>query len=583
MAQSQPRIEYRLGMSRPSTHLFEIEMTLENLPQNEQSLEVVLPVWRSGRYVVFDFAGGVDEFWATDASGKSLPWRKTDKTTWRIDLQKSNTVRIQYKMFANEFHLRTKGLNDEHAFVDPMSVFMYVEKFRSLPLTLIISPYKNWHVTTGLEAVKGEKNTFTAPNYDYFADCPLEIGDHKDFEFEAEGKKHVIAIAGEGPYDPEVLKKDFAKIVKQHKEFWGDLPYDRYVFMIHLTTQGSGATEHINSTILLTRPTTFASAETYKRFLSTVAHEFFHTWNVKQLRPKGISPYDYTKENYTEELWIAEGITSYYPALFLVHGGFRSVSWYIESLGANIRDHRMRPGNTRQSLSEASFDAWVKHWRGNPQAYNFETDYYDKGSDVGLLLDLEIRSSSGNKSSLDDVMRMMYRRFPLGKGGYTVHDFQKAAEEAAGKSLQQFFNDYVHGTRPLEWEQYLGYAGLEVVEFQQQNSVWLGIGTTETAGTTRINRVIAGSPAYEAGLDINDELIAIDGMRVKHSDWADRVNLYKPGTKIRVSVFRADRLREFEVTLQEEKVPYYSVQRVKNPTDLQKSIFESWLKTKWEN
>jgi predicted metalloprotease with PDZ domain len=583
MTHSQPRIEYKLGMSKPSTHLLEIEVAFENLPASEHTLDIVLPVWRSGRYVIFDFAGGVQDFWAANAAGKSLPWKKIDKTTWRIELEGSRSARIQYKMFANEFHLRTKGLNDEHAFVDPMSAFMYAEKYRSLPLTLTITPYKNWHVTTGLEAVRGENNRFSAPNYDTFADCPLEIGDHKDFEFDAEGKKHVIAIAGEGQYDPEVLKKDFAKIIRQHKEFWDDLPYERYIFMIHLTTQGSGATEHINSTIMLTRPTTFTDSDSYKRFLSTLTHEFFHTWNVKQLRPRGLSPYDYLKENYSEELWIAEGITSYYAPIFLVRGGVRSSSWYLESLGLNIRDHYLRPGNTRQSLSEASFDAWIKHWRANPQAYNLEADYYDKGSDVGMLLDLEIRNASNNTTSLDDVMRTMYKRFPLGKGGYTVHDFQKATEEAAGKNLKQFFDEYVHGTKLLDWGHFLAYAGLEVIEFRNENSPWLGIGTTETAGATRINRVIAGSPAYDAGLDVNDELIAINGMRVRQSDWADRVNLHKVGTKIRVTVFRADRLREFEVTLQQEKVSYYHVQRIKHPTNLQRKIYESWLGTKWEN
>lgn len=583
-------IQYTLGMSKPSSHLLEVGMTLENFPSSDQTLDLVLPVWRSGRYVIFDFAGGVQEFWVTDAAGKPLPWNKTDKTTWRVQTSGSRIVRIQYKMYANEFHLRTKGLNSDHAFVDPMSTFMYVEKYRALPLMLSVKPFGSWHVTTGLSSVKGEKNKFTAPNYDYFIDCPLEIGNQKEFEFDVEGKKHVLMIYGEGNYDAEALKKDIAKIVSANKEFWGngsaelaeDLPYDRYVFMLHLTPQGGGGTEHINSTIMGARPFVFRNAETYRSFLGLVSHEFFHTWNVKQLRPKGILPYAFTKENYTEELWIVEGTTSYYGPLILVRIGKTSASRYLEAIATNVRNDRQRPGNKLQSLSEASFDAWIKHWRPQEQDYNAETDFYGKGSHVSLLLDLEIRNRSQNKHSLDDVMRAMYQRFPLGGEGYTVHDFQRIAEEFAVSSLKKFFDDYVHGTVPLDWEKHLSYAGLELVEFRNDNRPWLGISTSETTGVARISRVVAGSPAYEAGLDINDELLAFNGWKVQHATWQDRLNEFKPGEKLKVSVFRAERLREMEITLQTELVPTYLVQRTKNPTDLQKSIYESWLRTTWQ-
>jgi predicted metalloprotease with PDZ domain len=582
MAHSQtPRIEYTLGMSKPSTHLLEVGMSLENLPASDQALDVVLPVWRSGRYVIFDFAGGVQEFTAKNAGGKSLSWKKTDKTTWRVQTDGAPSVRISYKMYANEFHLRTKGLNDEHAFVDPMSTFMYVEKYRSLPLTLTVLPYKNWKVTTGLDEARGVKNKFWAPNYDYFIDCPLEVGTQKEFTFTVDGKLHVIMIYGEGNYDAEVLKTDIGKIVTANKEFWGNLPYERYIFMMHLNPQGGGGTEHINSTIMGVRPFIFRNHETYRSFLGLVSHEFFHTWNVKQLRPAGLSPYNLTGENYSEEFWIAEGTTSYYGSLLLVRIGQISVPRYLETIGSYVQNDRRRPGNTLQSLSEASFDAWIKHWRGNQQSYNSETDYYDKGLHVSLLLDLEIRNRSENKHSLDDVMKAMYQRFPPG-GGYTVHDFQTVAEEFTGSSLKVFFEEYVHGTIPLDWEKHLGYAGLTLMESKNDDRAFLGITTSESAGTTRITRVVTGSPAYDAGLDINDELLAFNGWKVNHSNWQSRLNEFKPGEKLKVSLFRAERLREIEITLRSDPTPLYYIAKVETATDLQKRIYESWLKTQWE-
>ncbi|HLX13136.1 MAG TPA: peptidase M61, partial [Bacteroidota bacterium] len=304
----QPTVKYTLGMSRPATHLFEIELRYENLPKDE-SLDVLMPVWRSGRYVIFDFAGGVQEFGATDGSNK-LAWEKTDKMTWRVQTKGASTVVVTYKVYANEFGSRTRGLNDQHAFVDGSAVFMYVEKYRHLPLVLKVNPYQDWHVTTGLEASSSDGKTFTAPSFDYLTDCPLEIGNQKDFPFTVDGVPHVLSIFGDGNWNADTLVRDIAKIVKIEKDFWGEFPYKRYVFFLNCSPNAGGGTEHINSTAMGFSPFGFKNPDSsYRGFLGLVAHEFFHTWNVKQLRPKGIDPYDYTKENYTKELWVAEGTT----------------------------------------------------------------------------------------------------------------------------------------------------------------------------------------------------------------------------------------------------------------------------------
>ncbi|HEY6951955.1 MAG TPA: PDZ domain-containing protein [Bacteroidota bacterium] len=574
----QASIRYTLGMSKPYTHLFEVGVTVERLPHSDKELDLIMPAWRSGRYMIFDFSGGVQEFSVVDENGRPLAWSKVDKETWRIQRGNASAVTARYLVYANEFGDRTRGLNDEHAFVDPATTFMFVKNRLNEPVALTVIPFGNWHVTTGLDHPDGKQNTFTAPNYEYFADCPIEIGNQNDFLFDVDGVPHDLMIAGKGNWDEKKMIPDLTKLVEANKEFWGRLPYKRYIFMLEVQPNAGGGTEHINSTIMQRGPFGFKGPDAYRSFLGLVSHEYFHTWNVKQLRPKGITPYDYTKEDYVRELWIAEGTTSYYGELMLLRLGFMTPQDFLNDIAKGAQGDRMRPGNRVQSVIESSFDAWVKYWRGRQNSYNAESDYYDKGSHVSLLLDLQIRQSSKNKHSLDDVMRTMFERFPLGKG-YTVDDLQKVSEEMAGSSLQQFFHDYVHGTTPIPWEQFLGYAGLQLETKDADPKPWLGISTYDQDNQTRVYGVVAGSPAYDAGLDVNDEVLAMNGYKVRTNDLTTRVAEMKAGDTVKLTVFRNNVLREFDVTLRNQEVPNYSVTQVDHPTELQQSIYNDWLKT----
>ncbi|MEX2116761.1 MAG: PDZ domain-containing protein [Bacteroidota bacterium] len=582
MASAQhPTINYKLSMSQPWTHYFEVEIVFSGLSSSEPAFELSLPAWRTGRYVILEFAGGVQDFSAADAGGKALTWEKKDKDTWRIAKGSSTSIAARYKVYANEFHLRTRGLNDEGAFVDGASVFLYSQSHRQVPLKLTVVPYKNWHVTTGLDAVSGKPHTFSSPSYDHLADCPLFVGEQKDYEFEAEGKTHVFSVLGEGSYDPEAVIRDLKRFVKINKDFWGSLPYDRYIFMLHLWSQGGGGTEHINSTIMGGRPTMLSNPNSYRGFLGLVSHEYFHTWNVKQIRPAGISPYEWSQENYTKELWVAEGTTSYYGQLLMIRGGFLQAKGLVDGLGGQIENDRRKPGNQVQSLAESSFDAWIKYWKGNQNSYNAESDYYDKGSDVSLLLDLEIRQRSKNKYSLDDVMRALYKRFPWNGTGYTVDDLRKLCEEFGGGNFEQLFNDYVHGTKPLDWERALSYAGIDVTA-EKKASVWLGAVARDQDQRAVIRTVVDGSPAAKAGLDINDELVALDGYRIRSADLSARIVEKRAGEKAVFTILRNDKLREFTAVLENDPLPIYTVAKTKNPTSLQKQIYESWLGIGWD-
>ncbi|MER3524007.1 MAG: peptidase M61 [Ignavibacteria bacterium] len=575
MAQ-HPTLSYTLGMSRPSTHLFEVEITFANL-DDDTALVLMLPVWRPGRYVVLDLAGGIVSFEAVDGSGHPLVWKKTGKSAWMIETKRSAEVVVRYRILADEFALRTRGLNSERGFVDGSAVFMFAEKYRWLPLTLTVHPFPGWHVTTPLDPLSDRPNTFVARNYDHLADSPLEIGTQKDFVFHVRGKQHILSIAGEGSYDSARLVADIAAIVEQHAAFWGELPYDRYVFFLALSANGGGGTEHENSCVMGARPFLFQDSSAYKNFLGLVSHEFFHTWNVKRLRPAGITSYVWMEENYVEELWVAEGTTSYYDDLLLVRAGFLSEQEYRTRLSKAINDDRARPGNARQSLAEASFDAWIKYWKSSKHALNYETDYYSRGAAVSFVLDMTIRRVTENCRSLDDVLRTIYRRCATAGRGYTNADLQAVCEEVAGTSFKTFFEHFVYGARPLPWEEALAVVGLETVPQAAEQTPWLGITTMDEGQKTRITSVVAGSPAFDAGVDVNDELVALNGYRVRSSDVNARLRTMREGERVTLTVFRDDRLRTFDVVLQLPSVTPINVVKMQKPTPLQAITLASWL------
>ncbi|HEY3251865.1 MAG TPA: PDZ domain-containing protein, partial [Ignavibacteria bacterium] len=322
--------------------------------------------------------------------------------------------------------------------------------------------------------------------------------------------------------------------------------------------------------------------EKYYEFLSVCSHEFFHTWNVKRLRPKGITPYNFTKENYIEELWISEGTTSYYQDLMLLKAGIGNEDTFLKNLENNVQNDIRRPGNRVQSLAESSFDAWVKLWVNTPNKFDAESNYYDKGSNVSLLLDLEIRNNTGNKYSLDNVMRAMYERYPLEKGGFTNADFIKVSGEFAGEDLSKFFESYLYGTDTLDWNKYLLYAGLQLNKTINQIKPAIGINTRNQGDRLIINYVVPGLPAYETGLETGDEIIALNGYKVNSSSLTDRISDMNDGDTVTLTVMRNEILRQFEIPIKNITTYTYKITKVEDSNPLQKSIYENWLSTSWK-
>src|SRR5216684_3470353 len=443
-------ISFTVSMSKPWTHLLEVEMRVQ-IPANLQvpnETDLVMPVWTPGSYLIREFERQVQDF-AADANGRALDWTKVDKNTWRVKTGGARQWRATYRVYANELTVRTSELNSDHAFWNNATLLMYPDGHINAPSTLRIVAPVGWKIATGLPAAAGQQNTFRAENFDILYDSPFEVSNFKELDFQVRGVAHRIVIDGEGNYDPERLRTDVQKIVEAETAMFGGIPYHDYTFILHLRSNTGGGLEHLNSTALGFRRFGFADEDGYRRFQSLVAHEFFHLWNVKRIRPDALGPFDYNQENYTRLLWVAEGITEYYGNLMVRRAGLMSKEAYLNHLARQIEDFQNTPGREVMSVEEASFDAWIKYYRPDENSVNSQISYYDKGELLGLLLDLEIRRRTNNAKSLDDVMHYLFAEFFQKGRNYTPTDFQKACELMAGASLDDFFSRYVRGRDDL--------------------------------------------------------------------------------------------------------------------------------------
>ncbi len=569
-------IKYTLSMPEPHTHYFEVEMEVQGA--RKKYIDFKMPVWAPGSYLVREFSKNVEGFEATDKSGKAVRAEKTSKNTWRVYSNKADLVRVKYKVYAFEMSVRTSFLDASHGYVNGTSMFMYPDGYQKEDGTLVVKPYNGWSkVSTGLKSTGNF--TYTFPNYDILADSPLEIGNHEVLQFTAKGVPHEIAMYGEGNYDPERLTADMKKITEEAITVMGELPVDRYVFIVHNLQRGGGGLEHLNSTTLQTTRWSYGTESGYTGFLSLVAHEYFHLWNVKRLRPYPLGPFNYDEENYTTMLWVSEGITSYYDDLITRRAGMMTPQRYLDVVAGSISSVENTPGNKVQTVSESSFDAWIKYYRRNENSNNAEVSYYTKGGVMGQLLNMEIMKSTKGEKSLDDAMRYMYNKYykKLDRG-YTEKEFREAVELTAGKKMDAFFRDYINGTKTPDYNSYFEAAGLRLVNVNEgsKEASW-GATTSQSGGRVVITGVARGTSAWNGGLNVNDEIIAVDGYRAE-GDVKNMIAGRPVGEKVQVLVSRDGKLITLEIPLVQDTNVRYRFEQVENPTELQQKIYKKWLK-----
>lgn len=589
-------IRYEVHLHQPETQTVDIRMVIPNV--RERSLHISLPTWRPGRYAIEDFAGTVRWIRASNTAGDSLAIRKLDKATWEIDPAGSRTVLVEYQLYANALGNRTRHVDDTHAYLSGTSVFTYVPNRRLHPIEVEVFAPETWRTATGLPAHPEKANTFTAPNYDVLADSPLEIGMQEFIEFDVDGVPHEIAIWGEGDYDLEEMAADFTEIIREQWAIFGELPYERYVFLIHVRPGAGGGTEHLNSTIMQTTPNTFRSRAGYVRYLRLAAHEIFHTWNVKQFRPSGLSPYDYQNENYTRLLWVAEGSTSYYDDLTLVRTGQNTVSAYVRGLESSIVSELNRPGRLLQSLEESSFDAWIKFNRPTPDSSNTTVSFYSKGALVNLMLDMEIRRRSNGRHSLDDLMRLLYERFPLHSSGFRPEDVVRLASELAGEPMDAFFRNYVSGVAEIDrtMARALETVGIEMYfdgEEHGRGGEWLdafvqrphlGMTVATRSGRPTISGISGEGPAWGSGVMSGDVILSINGTEIEDTDAANELlGSLEPGSRLRMRVERRGEARDVAMTVDGRPDGRWRVRWAADPSPEQIAMFESWTRQPWPN
>ena len=599
-AQTTPvEISFTVAMTRPHTHLLEVDIGIKRAAAGPQEELLVMPVWTPGSYLVREFARHVQDFAARDAAGQALKWEKTKKNTWRVVTNGSRDWHASYRVYANELSVRTSELNSNHAFWNNANILMYPEGQLTSPSTVRVIAPDVWKVATGLPAVPGQKSTFRAENFDVLYDSPFEVSNFKTLVFNVKGVAHRIVIDGEGNYDPERMRRDVQKIVEtQIETMGGDIPYRDYTFILHVRANAGGGLEHANSTALGyprfgfrirsgDRATSASPAASgtqerdYRGFLSLVSHEFFHLWNVKRIRPDVLGPFDYTQENYTKVLWVAEGITDYYADLLLRRAGLITENEFLNATARSIQNLQQNtPGRLVQSVEESSFDTWIKFYRQDENSINSQVSYYDKGAILGLLLDLEIRKRTAGAKSLDEVMRYLNVEFAKKNRNYGPADFQKACELMAGSSLEEFFRRYVRGTEELDYDAAFAAVGLRLdtnAGGGAAEKVYFGADVVQEEDRLIVRRVYAGSPAYEQGLNADDQIVALDNMRVTRDFFNARMAEKKPGDRIALTIFRFDDLSTLLITLGGRREGTYRLVPLPDATDAQKRLYRQWL------
>lgn len=572
-------VHYDVRMEKPENHYFQVEMTVKEW--KEKTLEVKLPVWAPGSYLVREFSKNLNQVIAINEKGTKLPIKKTAKNTWLIEDANAKEVHISYEVYSFELSVRTSFLDMTHGFISGSGVFMYVEKLKNKAGSVSIHKNKDFkHVSTALkrkgEMVQGDgAEEFVFENYDELVDCPFEIGNQTLFDFTAAGVKHTVAMYGYGNYEIESLKKDMANIVETATKVFGENPNKEYLFIIHNVVNGQGGLEHKNSTTLSVNRWTYQGSD-YTGFLSLVAHEYFHLWNVKRIRPIELGPFNYDEENYTTLLWVMEGFTSYYDELLMLRAGYYTQEQYINKLNGSLNYVEGTPGSRVQPLSHSSYDAWIKGYRPNENSANTTMTYYTRGQMMAAIFDAMIIYESKGKNSLDDFLQGLYNKYYKKAGrGFTNAEFKAELEVWTKHDLTEFWANYIDGTQIPDYNVYFSRVGIEA-EYIGQTEPSFGARFSDNGGSPIVRYVRSNSSAENAGLSVDDEILAVDGFRVDSGDLNELLGSLDKGDTFNMLISRDKVLIELKVMMEEYEAPRFKLS-FKNGSN-EKMLRDYWLR-----
>lgn len=582
---SEAKIRYHLSFPRAAQHLVDVRMTVDT---DADSLELVMPAWLPGSYKVRDFVTFQGNLEVCGESGESLPFEWLSKDRLRVETGGKGTVDVRYVYYGHERTVRHSHIDRFHAFLNPGNCLMFVEgRMDEIHHVHIENPWST--VSTGLSPV--QDGVWGALNYDILIDSPIEIGDHYVATYTLHGAQHEVAITGSGDFDPDWITERTKTIVDDALTMWGDLPYDRYVWILQMLPDQYGGLEHARSQVSMFDANLFGDRKKVGKFLSLLTHEFFHTWNVKRIRPVELGPFNYNEENYTRMLWLAEGVTSYYDDLLSYRSGFYSRKEYLRILS---EDHLTAlsdvPGRLAMSIKDSSFLAWVKLYNPSPDSTNRFPSYYLKGGVIFLFLDMYIVDQSGGETSLDDGMRALYDLYKQRpETGVDQDEFIEIVSRATGVDIADTLTGWLDGTDELPLEQVLGPLGLAWTVKTEKDEVigddihlpsacktWAGILASEDQNILKVRKVWDGSPAEKAGIGAGDEIIGVNGMRINSVKlWKSALNRLKSGESVQLTCAGEGRIYETTLTLEDRTA--YHLTEVENPTPEQSRKLEKWL------
>lgn len=573
-------VQYQIKMTNPAQHLAQVDIIFP--ASSGKTLDVQMPIWRTGRYEVLNLSKNVRQFTASNGKGKALAFNKTDKATWQIQTKSGEAVHISYEIYANALGERTQHIDDTHAYLDASGVLMYAPVFRQHAVSVKLDTPSNWISRSGME--KGNcDHCFVAPNYDVLIDSPIETGEHEFHQFEVDGHPIELAIWGRGNYDGKKMALDLKKIVEGGQKLFGAFPFKRYLFIVHATDGVGGATEHMNSTVIQRPRWMYGTRKDYMGFIRTAAHEFVHTWNVKAYRPKEMVPYDYQHENYTQLLWIAEGNTSYFEELLTLRAGLQTRDEFLEESAKALLAYQHQPGRFQQSAAESSFEAWID--AGGERARNASVNIYSKGQLLATAMDILIRQQTQGSKGLEHVHQYLYQHHSVVKGGYTAGDVRKALKTVTGQDWTSWWAQYVDGKTEIPFAELLTQVGLqhlvEAGKDDEQKEEWFtGWKTRDTGEFPVVAEVERDSPAWNAGVVAGDTLIAANGIRLSSKDANDKLWLNQ-NPPIKLTVFRRDELRDISLTPSRQVKGKVKLKSLDKAEDAQKSLNASWLGVAW--
>ncbi len=551
-------IRHTLRFSAPETHYIEVESSFPAPAPPTVGIEFSMAVWTPGSYLIREYSRHVESFTAWSEAGEPLTAEKTRKNRWRVSLGAgviAKRVILRYRLYAHDLTVRTNFVEADFALLSAAATFLVPIDGHTLAAEVRLELPAHWTTTVSPLPWSEEDTAFIARDYDHLVDSPLYVGSAAIYRFEAAGREHVLVSEGEDErWDGARAAHDVARLVETEASFWGGLPYERY-FFLNLLAESTGGLEHADSCVLMANRLAVRRPEGYRDWLGLVAHELFHAWHVKRLRPVEFDRFDYEAEVYTPSLWAIEGITSYYEALMVARAGFGDLGTLLGSLSKTIETVESGAGRLVEGLGTASFDAWIRYYRKDENFANSGVSYYARGSLVAFLLDVEIRRATNGARSLDDALRLAYSRYS-GAHGFRPEELAATFEEVGGRPLSAWL-DSALAPGELDFTPALKLFGLRFAPPAKRNpgSAVLGLEADTSSGRLIVTHVVRGGPAAQAGIAVGDELLAIDRDRVPPEALAERLEGHCPGEAVSMLISRRERLRRLPLVFGERPGP----------------------------